>query len=67
MIETFEQALQLANEFLATKERKNYYESKGISEPYPEYAGMLVELSDDLVSQIRTLKERYGQEFVNHL
>lgn len=67
MIETFEQALQLANEFLATKERKNYYESKGISEPYPEYAGMLVELSDDMVSQIRTLKERYGQDFVNHL
>ena len=67
LIETFEQALQLANEFLATKERKNYYESKGISEPYPEYAGMLVELSDDLVSQIRTLKERYGQDFVNHL
>ena len=30
MIETFEQALQLANEFLATKERKNYYESKSI-------------------------------------
>ena len=67
MIETFELAMQLANDFLATKERKNYYESKGICEPYPEYAGMLVELSDDKVSQIRTLKERYGQNFVNHL
>ena len=67
MIETFELAMQLANDFLATKERKNYYESKGICEPYPEYAGMLVELSDDMVSQIRTLKERYGQNFVNHL
>ena len=67
MIETFEQALQLANEFLATKERKNYYETKGISEPYPDYAIELVELSDDMVSQIRTLKERYGQDFVNHL
>jgi hypothetical protein len=66
-INTFEEALQLANQFLVTKERKNYYETKGISEPYPEYAGMLVELSDDMVSQIRTLKEHYGQDFVNHL
>ena len=66
-IETFEQALQLANEFLATKERKNYYESKGFGDPCPEYVGMLIELSDDMVSQIRELKERYGQDFVNHL
>lgn len=67
MIENFEQALQLANEFLATKERKNYYETKGYCETYDDNAGMLVELSDDMVSQIRILKERYGQDFVNHL
>ena len=67
MINTFEQALLLANEFLATKERKNYYESQSIYEPCPEYVGMLVDLSDDMVSQIRTLKERYGEDFVSHL
>ena len=67
MINTFEQALQLAKEFLATKERKNYYESQGIYEPCPDYVGMLIDLSDDMVSQIRTLKERYGEDFVNHL
>jgi len=67
IIDTFEQALQLANEFLATKECKNYYESQGIYEPCPEYVGMLVDLSDDMVSQIRTLKERYGEDFVSHL
>lgn len=67
MIENFEQALQLANEFLTTKERKNYYETKGYCETYDNNAGMLVELSDEMASQIRSLKERYGQDFANHL
>jgi hypothetical protein len=66
-IQTIEQAQPLANEFLATKERKNYYETKSFCEPYDEYVGMLVKLSDDEVSQIRSLKERYGQDFINHL
>jgi hypothetical protein len=67
IIENYVQALQLATEFLTTKERKNYYETKAIDESFPEYSYMLVQLSDDMVSKIRTLKERYGQDFVNHL
>ncbi len=67
IIETFDQALQLATEFLATKERKNYYESKGIEEPYPEYAYTLAPLSEEQVSQLRALKEKYGSDFTDHL
>ena len=32
IIHTFEQALKLANEFLVTKERKNFYEFECIDE-----------------------------------
>lgn len=67
MIEDFETALQLANEFLATKERENYYETKAICEPNPDYSYMLTPLADDEVRQIKDLKERYGDDFVNHL
>ena len=67
MIEDFETALQLAAEFLATKERENYYETKAIYEPIPDYSYMLTPLSDDEVRQIKALKERYGEEFIDHL
>lgn len=67
MIEDFETALQLATEFLATKERENYYETKAIYEPIPDYSYMLTPLTDDEVRQIKALKERYGEEFIDHL
>ena len=67
MIDTFEQALQLANQFLATKERKNYYVTKGICEPYADYCDYLAPLTDDEVKKIRTLKEQYGADFIHHL
>ena len=67
MIDDFETALQLATEFLATKERENYYETKAISEPNPDYSYMLTPLTDDEVRQINALKERHGEDFVNHL
>ena len=34
IIHTFEQALKLANEFLVTKERKNFYEFECIDEMF---------------------------------
>ena len=67
MIDDFETALQLATEFLATKERENYYETKAIYEPIPDYSYMLTPLTDDEVRQIKALKERYGEEFIDHL
>ena len=67
MNEEFEKYQELAKAYLAKKERKNYYESKGICEPYADYACMLVELSGEEVSMIRPLKEQYGEDFVHHL
>lgn len=67
MNEEFEKYQELAKAYLAKKERKNYYESKGICEPYADYACMLVELSDDEIGMIRPLKEKYGKDFINHL
>ena len=67
MIDDFETALQLATEFLATKERENYYATKAIYEPIPDYSYMLTPLTDDEVRQIKALKERYGEEFIDHL
>ena len=67
MIEDFETALQLANEFLPTKERENYFKTEAIYEGNPDYSYMLTPLTDDEVRQIKALKERYGDDFVNHL
>ena len=67
MNEEFEKYQEMAKAYLTKKERKNYYESKGICEPYADYACMLVELSDEEVSMIRPLKEQYGEDFVHHL
>ena len=66
-IDIFEDCQQLAQNFLATKERENYYETKGIADPYPDYACMLTALTDEEVNQIKPLKEKYGDQFVEHL
>ena len=67
MIENFEDSLKLANEFLAKKERKNYYEFKVIKEPFPEYVYDLNELSIEDVKRLRELKAKYQEAFVEHL
>ncbi len=66
-IDIFEDCQQLAQNFLATKERENYYETKGIADPYSDYASMLTPLTDEEVNQIKPLKEKYGDQFVEHL
>ena len=67
MIENFEDSLKLATEFLAKKERKNYYEFKVVQEPFADYVFPLNELSDEDVKHLRELKEKYHEAFVEHL
>lgn len=67
MIENFEDSLKLATEFLAKKERKNYYEFKVVQEPFADYVFPLNELSDEDVKHLRELKEKYQGAFVEHL
>ena len=67
MNEEFLNYQEMAKAYLAKKERTNYYESKGICEPYPDYALALAELSDEEVRKIKELKDHYGEDFVNHL
>ena len=67
LIENFEDSLKLAKEFLAKKERKNYYEFKVIQEPFAEYVATQNELSDEDVQRLRELKEKYHEAFVEHL
>ena len=67
MIENFEDSLKLATEFLAKKERKNYYEFKVVQEPFADYVFPLNELSDEDVKRLRELKEKYQGAFVEHL
>lgn len=67
MIENFEDSLKLATEFLAKKERKNYYEFKVVQEPFADYVFPLNELSDEDVKHLRELKEKYQEAFVKHL
>ena len=67
LIENFEDSLKLAKEFLAKKERKNYYEFKVIQEPFAEYMATQNELSDMDVQRLRELKEKYHEAFVEHL
>ena len=66
-IDIFEDCLQLAKEFLSKKDRVNYYESRGIAEPFADYACMLTPLTVEEVRQIKEVKERYGEDFVEHL
>ena len=65
--EEFKKYLDLAKAYLAKKERENYYETMGIAPPYPEYAYQLIALTDEEVNQIKPLKEKYGEKFVEHL
>ena len=67
IIHTFEQALKLANEFLVTKERKNFYEFECIDEIFDKSVCYANELSDDKVSKINQLKEKYPDNYVLHL
>ena len=67
IINTFEQALKLANEFLVTKERKNFYEFECIDEMFDKSVCYANELSDDEVSKIKQLKEKYPENYVLHL
>lgn len=67
IIQTFEQALKLANEFLVTKERKNFYEFECIDEMFDKSVCYANELSDDEVSKINQLKEKYPDNYVLHL
>lgn len=65
--EEFQKYLKLAKAYLSQKERVNYYETKAIYDEYPGYTYMLAPLEDDEVKQIRAIKEKYGEDFVNHL
>ena len=67
MNEEFEKYQELANAYLAKKERANYYETKGFDDDHCDDAYILTELTDDEVKQIRVLKEQHGDDFVNHL
>lgn len=67
IIHTYEQALKLANEFLVTKERKNFYEFECIDEMFDKSVCYANELSDDEVSKINQLKEKYPDNYVLHL
>lgn len=67
MNEEFQKYLEMAQAYLAKKERKNYYVTKGICEPYPDYCDYLAALTDEEVRQIRALKEQYGEDFISHL
>ena len=67
MNEELQKYQELANGYLAKKDRVNYYETSSYSDFTDENVGMLVELSDEEVSKIRDLKARYDKDFVNHL
>jgi hypothetical protein len=67
IINDFETALQLANEFLATKERENYYDFEAIDEEVSWYVHFANTLTDEEVTRLRTAKEKYGEEFLEHL
>ena len=67
IIETFEQAKKLANEFLSTKERKNYYDFECIDEEFSENVCYTNELSDEEVSKILQLKDKYPNDYSLHL
>lgn len=57
----FEDYLEMAKTYLAKKERKNYYESKGFNEPFLDLFSTYVELSHALLSRRETLQEDYAR------
>ena len=63
---SFDQCLRLANEFLATKQRSNFYQFTALNDNNTEYC-CYNELSADDVDRLRDLKAKYGDDFVSHL
>ena len=63
---SFDQCLALANEFLATKQRSNFYQFTALNDNNIEYC-CYNELSADDVARLRDLKAKYGDDFVSHL
>ena len=63
---SFDQCLALANEFLATKQRSNFYQFTALNDNNIEYC-CYNELSADDVDRLRALKAKYGDDFVSHL
>ena len=63
---SFDQSLALANEFLATKQRSNFYQFTALNDNNIEYC-CYNELSADDVARLRDLKAKYGDDFVSHL
>ena len=66
-LETFEECLKLAKEYLPTKERKKYYYFKTITEPYPDYTYYIQPIEDDELIALKALKEKYGEQYTKHL
>ena len=63
---SFDQCLALANEFLTTKQRSNFYQFTALNDNNIEYC-CYNELSADDVARLRDLKAKYGDDFVSHL
>ena len=66
-INSFEEAMKLAEEFLTTKERKNHYRFTAYYDLINEEVVISNILEDEEVAKLRALKEKYGEEFVKHL
>ena len=67
MIREFDDCLKLAKEYLAHKQRDNYYDFEVLDEEYPEYVHYLNSLSDEEVEKIRQLKKKYPEDYCQHL
>lgn len=57
----------MAKEFLATKERCNYYDFSTFDWEHHAEVIYCNPLTDEDVAALRALKEKYGNEFVKHL
>ena len=64
---TLEDCLTLAKEFLATKERKNHYDFTAWDDNFGREVNCLNELTGEAVDNLRDLKGKYGEKFVEHL
>ena len=66
-INSFEEAMKLAEEFFTTKERKNHYGFTSYNDLTNGEVVIYNILEDEEVAKLRVLKEKYGEEFVKHL
>lgn len=64
---TFDECLAMAQDFLTTKERKNYYSFTALNDGFDSEYCCDNELSADEVARLRALKDKYGDAFVGHL